>query len=403
MKEFVSEYLSESGELQSTLRCEVQHVDGTYNARSRGKLLDWLEKDAGDGVCRILSNAKCLTEGVDVPALDAIMFLHPRNSQIDVVQAVGRVMRSSPGKRMGYVILPIGVPHGIPAHEALNDNRRYRVVWQILNALRAHDERLDAVINQGGLGQDVSGRISIVDGRNLIDSEELDSVTAIVDDLPRRQPKHPDLGIGGNGVPPLDLPPVDQEQLPIVIDDFTRAVMAKIVEKCGTRDYWEDWASDVADIAERHITRISSLIASPESDARKFFDDFLDELRDDLNESITEQDAIEMLAQHMITRPVFDALFEGHDFVERNPVSIAMSEVLSVIDESGIDREAKSLEGFYASVRRRASGISDLKARQNLIVELYDKFFRGAFPRTTKMLGIVYTPVEVVDFIIHSV
>ena len=189
----------------------------------------------------------------------------------------------------------------------------------------------------------------------------------------------------------------------MVIDDFSRAVMAKIVEKCGTRDYWEDWAKDVAEIAERHVTRIASLVRQTDSDARSFFRDFLDELRDDLNESITEQDAIEMLAQHLITRPVFDALFGDHAFVERNPVSVAMTEVLSVIDEAQVEREAKALEGFYASVRRRATGIVDPLARQNLVVELYDKFFRGAFPRTTQMLGIVYTPVEIVDFIIRSV
>ncbi len=179
--------------------------------------------------------------------------------------------------------------------------------------------------------------------------------------------------------------------------------MAKIVEKCGTREYWEDWAKDVAQIAERHITRIGSLVSQPGSDAQQWFKDFLSELRDDLNESVTEKDVIEMLAQHLITRPVFDAVFEGHDFVERNPVSKAMTEVLSVIDEAEVGREAKSLEGFYASVRRRAAGITDPLARQNLIVELYNKFFSGAFPLTTQRLGIVYTPVEIVDFIIRSV
>ena len=179
--------------------------------------------------------------------------------------------------------------------------------------------------------------------------------------------------------------------------------MAKIVEKCGTREYWEDWAKDVAEIAERHITRIRSLVGQEGSDAQGFFQDFLKEVRDDLNEAVSADDAIEMLAQHLITRPVFDAVFEGHEFVERNPVSVAMSEVLSVIDEAQVGREAKALEGFYASVRRRASGITDAQARQNLIVELYDKFFRNAFPLTTQRLGIVYTPVEIVDFIIHSV
>ena len=402
-EQVVSEFQAEIGdEDRNGVVCEVRHVDGTYNARERGQRLDWLKEDPGANVCRILSNARCLTEGVDVPALDAILFLHPRNSQIDVVQAVGRVMRQAPGKRMGYVILPVGVPPGVPADVALGDNEKYRVVWQILNALRAHDESLDATINQGSLGQDISGRIAIVDGRSPLAGAELQAVTAKVEDLPRR-PGAPGAGIGRGGSNGSEGRAEPQEPLPLVIDEFSRAVMAKIVEKCGTRDYWEDWAKDVAEIAERHVTRISSLVQQPESDAQSFFQDFLLELRDDLNESITEHDAIEMLAQHLITRPVFDALFEGHTFIDRNPVSVAMTEVLSVIDEAQVEREARTLEGFYASVRRRAAGITDPLARQNLIVELYDKFFRGAFPRTTQMLGIVYTPVEIVDFIIQSV
>ncbi|MCY4165464.1 MAG: DEAD/DEAH box helicase family protein [Gammaproteobacteria bacterium] len=382
--------------------CEVRHVDGTYKARARKERLDWLKEDAGPDACRILSNARCLTEGVDVPALDAIVFLHPRNSQIDVVQAVGRVMRRAEGKHMGYVILPVGVPPDVPANVALNDNRKYRVVWQILNALRAHDERLDAVINQGGLGQDVSDRIAVIDGRSAADSAELRAVTATVEDLPSRS-KPSGIGIGEGDTAYDQDRGEERGPAQLVIDEFSRAVMAKIVEKCGTRDYWEDWAKDVAEIAERHITRIRSLVAQDGSDAQTFFQDFLKEVRDDLNESVSDADAIEMLAQHLITRPVFNAVFQGHPFVERNPVSQAMTEVLSVIDEAQINREAKSLEGFYASVRRRASGITNPQARQALIVELYDKFFRNAFPLTTQKLGIVYTPVEIVDFIIHSV
>ena len=382
--------------------CRIRHVDGTYKARARKQLLDWLKEEAGPNACRILSNARCLTEGVDVPALDAIVFLHPRNSQIDVVQAVGRVMRRAEGKRMGYVILPVGVPSDVPANVALNDNKKYRVVWQILNALRAHDERLDAVINQGGLGQDVSDRISIIDGRAATESAELLAVTATVQELPSRN-KAKQLGVGEGGGEYTQISGEDRGPTQLVIDEFSRAVMAKIVEKCGTRDYWEDWAKDVAEIAERHITRIRALVEEEGSDAQAFFQDFLKEVRDDLNESVSDADAIEMLAQHLITRPVFDAVFEGHPFVERNPVSQAMTEVLSVIDEAQIGREAKALEGFYASVRRRATGITDPQARQALIVELYDKFFRNAFPLTTQKLGIVYTPVEIVDFIIHSV
>nr|WP_273543379.1 type ISP restriction/modification enzyme [Sneathiella sedimenti] len=386
------------------LRCEIEHVDGTFNAKQRGLLLDWLKADAGDDVCRILTNARCLSEGVDVPALDAIMFLHPRKSQIDVVQSVGRVMRRAPGKKMGYVILPVGVPAGVPPEQALNDNDKYRVVWQILNALRAHDDRFDATINKASLGQDVSGNIEII-GITGASSAELAAVTATVQDLPTR-PKKSGSGIGSGGGADSkgesDSTP-QQTEMHFSVDEFSRAIMAKIVKKCGTRDYWEDWAVNIAEIAKNHITRLTGILEEPDTAARKAFDDFLAELRDDLNDTITEADAIEMLAQHIITRPVFEVLFEGHQFTSENPVSRAMQRVLDVLNEANLDKESKDLEKFYTSVQMRAKGITDPQAKQRLVVELYDKFFRKAFPRTTEKLGIVYTPVEIVDFIINSV
>ena len=386
------------------LQCEIQHVDGTFNAKTRGALLDWLKADAGDNVCRILTNARCLSEGVDVPALDAIMFLHPRKSQIDVVQSVGRVMRRAEGKKMGYVILPVGVPAGVPPEQALNDNERYRVVWQILNALRAHDERFDSTINKMSLGQDISDTIEIV-GINA-DSEELRSVTAVVENLPNKT-KAAGSGIGSSGGDADDLvidgPEPKQIEMTFAIDEFSRAIMAKIVKKCGTRDYWEDWSASIAEIAKNHITRLTALLKDPDTEPRRAFDAFLGELRDDLNDTISEGDAIEMLAQHIITRPVFETLFEGHKFTAENPVSRAMQRVLDVLNEANLDKESRDLEKFYASVKLRSQGITDPQAKQKLIVELYDKFFRRAFPRTTEKLGIVYTPVEIVDFIIHSV
>ncbi len=383
------------------LDIEIEHVDGTFNAKSRNQLLDWLKADAEGNTARILTNARCLSEGVDVPALDAIMFLHPRKSLIDVVQSVGRVMRRVEGKKMGYVILPVGVPAGVEPEVALRDNERYRVVWQILNALRAHDERFDGTINQASLGQDVSDRIEIVGVTE--ESEELRSITHEVTELPKRKAQ-PASAIGhGSGDRDAVIEGPSAEQYELFIDEFSKAIMAKIVKKCGTRDYWEDWATNIAEIAQRHISRITGILAEPDTNARQAFDDFLAELRDDLNDSITEQDAIEMLAQHLITRPVFKALFAGHQFTDQNPVSRAMQQVLDVLDENRIDKESRDLEKFYDSVRNRAHGISDPQAKQRLIVELYDKFFRNAFPRTTEKLGIVYTPVEIVDFILHSV
>ena len=132
---------------ENNLRCQVIHVDGTQNALYRTEQLAWLRQEPEEGVCKILSNARCLTEGVDVAALDAILFLNPRKSEIDVVQAVGRVMRKSLGKRYGYIILPIAQAPGVTAEEALNQGA-YRAVWQVINAISSHDDRFEAKINQ---------------------------------------------------------------------------------------------------------------------------------------------------------------------------------------------------------------------------------------------------------------
>ena len=382
---------------QTKLTCEVDHVDGTYNATARNALLSWLKEDAAENTCRILSNARCLSEGVDVPALDAILFLHPRKSQIDVVQSVGRVMRRAEGKSMGYVILPIGVPAGVKPEDALNDNEKFRVVWQILNALRAHDDRFDATINKMDLGVNVSDHIEII---------------AVSNTLPEKQEvkkETPNIGTGGsfdNDNESFDSTSNNKPspgQKSFVFDEFQKAIYAKIVQKCGKRDYWENWANDIARIAQTHVTRITALLQDKQSKEYQAFAAFLEELRDDLNESITETEAIEMLAQHIITKPVFDALFEGYSFTQHNPVSLAMQGVLDILQKQNLEKETETLKKFYESVKMRATGIDNGIGKQRIIVELYDKFFKNAFPKMTERLGIVYTPVEVVDFIIHSV
>lgn len=302
-------------------------------------------------------------------------------------------MRRAPGKNLGYVILPIGVPVDETPEQALNNNERYRVVWQILNALRSHDERFDAMINKADLGVDVSDHIEVI---------------AVSTKLPTRQDSRGGKSnIGHGSAAGDDERETDGTQPPVqgtlFFDEFSKAIMAKIVKKCGRRDYWEDWAGDIAKIAQTHITRITALVAKPSTREREAFETFLAEIRDDLNPEVSEGDAIEMLAQHLITRPVFDALFEGYSFAQNNPVSIAMQQVLDTLNEHNLEKEAESLEKFYDSVRRRAAGIDNTTAKQRIIVELYDKFFRNAFPKMTERLGIVYTPIEVVDFIIHSV
>ncbi len=383
----------------ATLACEAEHVDGSMNASEKEEKLAWLKADPPENSCRILSNVRCLSEGVDVPALDAVLFLTPRNSQVDVVQSTGRVMRNAPGKRRGYIVLPIVIPAGVEPHQALSDNKTYKVVWQVLQALRSHDDRFDAMVN----------KLDLV-GADLHKME----VIAITDRVARRQKR-----TAGNGERGLDdsrgrfrvgeaapkpYGKQNQGELEFEIGEIERAIYARIVQKVGNRAHWEDWANDIAKIARTHIDRITALLENSKNNReRAAFEDFARELRDDLNDSITDADIIEMLAQHLITKPVFDALFEHHSFTTHNPMSLAIQRMVDALEGHHLEKETDTLSAFYDSVKLRAEGIDNSVGKQKIVVELYDKFFRNAFPRMTDRLGIVYTPVEVVDFILRSV
>ena len=376
------------------LECLTEHVDGKMTADEKNQHLAWL-KDSNQQECRILTNARCLAEGVDVPSLDAVMFIHGRKSKVDIVQSVGRVMRRAEGKQLGYVIIPVAIKSNEDTAESLNNNEKYQIVWDIVNALRSHDERLDANINQVALADTLAQKVESLAGR-------IEIVVAI-DKLPT-EPKDSDHVDKGDDDPTAKLlDDKKQRELDLAIDSVSRAVLAKIVEKCGTRTYWEDWAIDVARIANNHITRIKATLHNKDSKEYAIFNEFVHELKDNLNESITADEVIEMLAQHIITRPVFNALFSDYNFADNNSISQSMQSVLDVLDAHHIANEQQSLERFYESVKRRADGINSADAKQKIILELYDKFFRKAFPRMTERLGIVYTPVECVDFIIHSV
>lgn len=385
---------NEDEDASSDLRCEAEHIDGSMNASQKEEKLTWLKEQTEHGVCRILSNVRCLSEGVDVPALDAVLFLTPRNSQVDVVQSVGRVMRKAPGKTRGYIVLPVVIPAGLEPDEALSDNQTYRVVWQVLQALRSHDDRFDAMVNKLDLiGKDPS-------------KMEVIAITDKVTKRKRRTKKSQAAKAKGSRTIGSPAPKTSDEQREIEfeIGEIERAIYAKLVQKVGNRHHWEDWAKDIAKIAATHIDRIQGILENPESKKeRAAFEQFAAELRDDLNDSISDDEIIEMLAQHMVTRPVFDALFADHSFVTKNPMSVAMQSVLDALTEHRLDKETSTLAGFYDSVKLRAEGIESAEGKQRIVVELYDKFFRNAFPQMSDRLGIVYTPVEIVDFILQSV
>ena len=351
--------------------CTLQHVDGTMNALQRAGKLDWLkggDDQEGSHHCRVLSNARCLSEGIDVPTLDGVVFFDTRDSMVDIIQSVGRVMRKAPGKQYGYIVLPVC----IPAHEISNydqyiqSDKRFSSIWKIIKALRAHDE-------------------------SLVSETEFRKKIQVITDTSGGEGKEKSEAGDPQGV--LDFP-----FLPV--DKISEAVYAAIPTKLGDQDYWSTWAKEAAQIAERMMIRTHDILSNPEPRAE--FDRFLAEIRNSLNPAVTEAEVVEMLVQHSITKPIFAALFQDYDFVSKNPVSHSMQRMMDALNAYSLDSEIQAAK-FYDDITERVMLATDDKARQELIRNLYDTFFNTAFPRMAERLGIVYTPVCIVDFILHSV
>lgn len=351
----------------------MRHIDGSMSSMDRDRLLSWLKQDSEE--CRVLSNVRCLSEGVDVPALDAVMFLDSKGSMVDVVQSVGRVMRKAEGKRYGYIIIPIVIPEDEDPEYALDNNDRYKVVWQVLRALRSHDERLDAEINTFNY----------------------------------RKPGEPNpnghihIGRPGNDRPVDEFLPFSNQY---TMDDFGTALMARLVLKVGDRDYIENWAKKVAEITPILTEKLTKICQHEEHGYRQYkapFNAYLKGLRACVNDNVSEQQAIDMLAQQIITKPIFEKLFARDGFAMQNSVSGYIDKMLSAIDaKNGLRDIQDKLDEFYRTVELTLNGIDTSEGKQKVITALYEKFFKNAFPKDQAINGVVYTPQEIVDFIIHS-
>ncbi|MBO4350059.1 MAG: DEAD/DEAH box helicase, partial [Proteobacteria bacterium] len=383
---------------------EAKHVDGSMNTSERNAILSWLAGDDGTAspnVCRVVSNVRCLSEGVDVPALDAVVFMAPKKSQIDIVQSVGRVMRNfrrgeEGGKKYGYIILPVALRPGENINEALEESERFKEVWSVLCALRSHDENFNAQVNAIRLNMANSADFKVKPG-----TYDPNSGKFIV-------------GTTGNQRNPVedngdDLQMSDEQKAKVRIarqlelfEPDQQKIFAKLVDKVGTRNYWEGWASDVGKVALDIIAHMNDIIER-NPDVQKAFDRYLKGLQKNINNSINAEQAAEMLGQHIIVGPIFDALFADYHFNDNNAVSKTLARMVKKLQDHGLGKDTTILNSFYASIRNQIGDLKNPAARQQLIKELYNRFFAVAFPKTVQRLGIVYTPVQCVDFIIHSV
>ena len=387
---------------QAEVVVDVRHVDGTMDAPTRKERLDWLAEDTADNECHILSNARCLAEGIDVPDLDAVIYFNSRKSKVDIIQSVGRVMRRAPGKEFGYIIIPVVVPIGADPGTILSSSN-YKPVWDVITALRSHDERLDAIINNAALGDaDALNRIMEVE---ILTSDRLKKT--------RKDKPTEKLGEDGTDWDGADSSTskdkreeeyATQAELDLDMGELAKGLNAQIVRKCGTKIYWGEWTADIANITQARAEKIATIVDT--EPARSAFLEFVDGLRDSLNPGYSETEAIAVLAQHEVTKPIFRTLFTNAEVLENNPIVKGLDRALASLYANGLPDDLvtdPTLRDLYETVQVIAAQVKSDVAKQNLIKEIYNEFFSKAFKDTADSLGIVYTPVEVVDAQLHMV
>ncbi len=340
------------------------------NCKDRLEKLEELNQ-FNPNTCKVLSNARCLSEGVDVPALDSIVFFDGKSAMVDIIQAVGRVMRKAKRKKRGYIILPIALEESEIKNldEAVN-NTNFKNIWKVIKALRSHDPSL---VDEATFKEKIK-IFGSDDASNLDDEEELQK-----DKTEQSDPKQAQKTL-------FDA---------ILLQDLADAVYNVMPTKLGDRNYWENFTKKTGNIARTLNKRLKDIFdKNPE-----FFHGFLTSLRENIHQNIRQDEALDMITSHIITKPIFDALF-GDNI--KNPIAKALDKMVEKLSTLGLEGETKDLKNLYESVKTEALHAKSQKSQQELIKNLYNTFFKEAFRKQSKKLGIVYTPIEVVDFILRA-
>ncbi|GAA7148848.1 hypothetical protein HpBGD46_08470 [Helicobacter pylori] len=357
------------------LQIKIDHIDGTMNCKVRLEKLEELN-EFQPNTCKVLSNARCLSEGVDVPALDSIVFFDGKSAMVDIIQAVGRVMRKAKRKQRGYIILPIALEESEikNLNEAVN-NTNFKNIWKVLKALRSHDPSL---VDEATFKEKIK-IFGSDDEKYQDDDDEYSRDKELQKDKTERDPKQAQKTL-------FDA---------ILLQDLADAVYNVMPTKLGDRNYWENFTKKTGNIARTLNNRLKMIFdKNPE-----FFHDFLDSLRGNIHQNIKEDEALDMITSHIITKPIFDALF-GDNI--KNPIAKALDKMVLKLSTLGLEGETKDLKNLYESVKTEALHAKSQKSQQELIKNLYNTFFKVAFKKQSEKLGIVYTPIEVVDFILRA-
>ncbi|MDR2459256.1 MAG: DEAD/DEAH box helicase family protein [Deltaproteobacteria bacterium] len=375
-------------EREKLVKVSAGHVDATKIFSVLDKKISWLKNaKRGSQNCRILTNKRSLLEGVDTQSLDAAIFMSRNYSYDELDQSVRRIMSKEKGKNFGYIIIPIVISPDVPPKKVLNDKVTFKLVWDVLNVIKAHDDRFNSIINDIRFDENIptGGGAVLIGGPSTCSKEESKKI-----------------------IPNKHLPPLSENMV-----EYRAPIYAGMVKKLGNLSNMISWGTEVGGLAEDYIERFSYLVKKT-GIAQDEFKTFLNDLRININPTINRHEAISMLAQHAATIPVFDALSNNCAFTKNNPVSQSFQRMEDIIKENFTDYDELCYSTFTqndtkdillnsTAIGKFITKTDNPDVKQKIYLDLYNNFFSVVFKDELEKFGVVNTPVELADFIINSI
>jgi predicted helicase len=336
----------------------IQHIDGNMSVFDKRRRINWLRE--GGQRSHTLTNAKVLTEGIDVPALDFVAFFDQKESVVDIIQALGRVVRKAQNKEFGLVFIPLVVSTDRENIDEQIERTSYKTLWQVLNAVASLDSAFQSQI-----------RVILIEDGNRTREIDPNRDNVIVLDRGNTQTSF--------------------------FEPIRKHLSTKIVRSFRLGSiFLRDWAQETAKTAKDLKDNVQIALEKDLSFRQKF-EELRRALTTLLNESISDQDAINLIVQYILTKPIFDAVFE-----HKSPVDKILDSIFEYFKHF-LQNNIRELDKFYEQVQVKASGLRNEEERQEFLRHLYTNFFSVAFKETTDEVGIAYTPVPLVSFIVKFV
>lgn len=335
---------------------KAEHVDGKIKGRKRQEHLDWLGSEKDNTKIKILSNARCLSEGIDIPDVNGIFFSQPKSSQSDLIQAIGRCLRKpSEDKKYGYVIVPFMVPKDKNVQEALNDSK--------------YDKLLESI-------QKLYGRLLL-----SLKSMGVDIESMIISKMYEKQTSE------------------EKEQIPEKIENFDTQLLLQNVEvhiiKFSEKDYLDDWSNKLNKI----LPKVETFYDTHQQNHKDSIEHVKMLFTEFTKDRVSDEDIKEIVIQHLVLSNILELVLNEKNFFQNNTISKEINHLTNQI----FDKQKR--EDFEKEILQELNNIDKIlgdkdEKKKDFLKNLFEQFYKSYSSKGKR--DIVYTPDTIVQYMIKG-